>query len=53
MLTPPNDGMEDAMPRLDSYLIFEGTCAEAMRFHECTFGGILESPATHAATASA
>ena len=27
------------MPMLDSYLFFDGTCAEAMRFYEKTIGG--------------
>jgi PhnB protein len=27
------------MPVLDSYLFFDGTCAEAMRFYEKTLGG--------------
>ncbi|MBE7368561.1 VOC family protein [Ramlibacter pallidus] len=30
------------MPDLDSYLFFNGNCAEAMRFYERTFGGQLE-----------
>jgi PhnB protein len=30
------------MPQLDAYLIFDGTCAEAMRFYERTLGGKLE-----------
>ncbi|MDQ6831303.1 MAG: VOC family protein [Gemmatimonadota bacterium] len=30
------------MPNIDSYLMFDGTCAEAMRFYEKTLGGKLE-----------
>ncbi|HVE52554.1 MAG TPA: VOC family protein [Ramlibacter sp.] len=30
------------MPELDSYLFFNGNCAEAMRFYERTLGGTLE-----------
>lgn len=30
------------MPQLDSYLFFDGQCAEAMRFYERTLGGKLE-----------
>jgi len=30
------------MSQLDSYLFFNGTCAEAMRFYERTLGGKLE-----------
>ena len=35
------------MPTLDSYLFFNGNCAEAMRFYERTLGGKLEMM-THA-----
>ena len=31
------------MPILDSYLFFDGRCAEAMRFYERTLGGKLEA----------
>ena len=31
------------MPVLDSYLFFNGNCAEAMRFYERTLGGRLEA----------
>ena len=31
------------MTQLDSYLFFDGTCAEAMRFYERTLGGKLET----------
>lgn len=31
------------MPVLDSYLFFNGQCAEAMRFYERTLGGKLEA----------
>lgn len=31
------------MPTLDSYLFFDGRCAEAMRFYEKTIGGKLEA----------
>mgnify|MGYP003693826523 FL=1 len=27
------------MPQLDSYLFFDGNCAEAMRFYERALGG--------------
>jgi PhnB protein len=36
------------MPQLASYLTFDGTCAEAMRFYERTLGGKLETLTTHA-----
>jgi PhnB protein len=36
------------MPQIDAYLIFDGTCAEAMRFYERTLGGKLEVLMTHA-----
>ena len=36
------------MPRIDAYLTFDGTCAEAMRFYERTLGGKLETLMTHA-----
>ena len=36
------------MPQLDTYLTFDGTCAEAMRFYERTLGGKLEVLMTHA-----
>jgi PhnB protein len=46
------------MPILDSYLFFNGNCAEAMRFYEKTIGGTLtammkygESPEPHACPA--
>ncbi len=29
------------MPQVDAYLIFDGTCAEAMRFYQRTLGGKL------------
>jgi PhnB protein len=36
------------MPVLDSYLFFNGNCAEAMRFYERTLGGKLEKMMTYA-----
>jgi PhnB protein len=36
------------MTQLDSYLFFDGNCAEAMRFYERTLGGKLEVLLTHA-----
>jgi PhnB protein len=36
------------MPQLDSYLFFNGTCAEAMRFYEKTLGGKIQMMMTHA-----
>ena len=36
------------MPALDSYLFFQGQCAEAMRFYERTLGGRLEALFTYA-----
>ena len=36
------------MPQLDSYLFFNGNCAEAMRFYERTLKGKLEMMMTHA-----
>ena len=35
------------MPVLESYLFFDGTCAEAMRFYERTLGGKLEMMMTY------
>jgi PhnB protein len=35
------------MPQLDSYIFFDGNCAEAMRFYERTLGGKLDMM-THA-----
>lgn len=35
------------MPMLDSYLFFNGTCAEAMRFYEKTIGGQMVSMLTY------
>lgn len=35
------------MPVLDSYLFFNGTCAEAMRFYEGALGGKLEMMMTY------
>jgi PhnB protein len=36
------------MPQLDTYLMFDGTCADAMRFYEKTLGAKLEMMMTHA-----
>ncbi|MFC5498929.1 VOC family protein [Caenimonas terrae] len=36
------------MPVLDSYLFFNGNCAQAMRFYEKTLGGKLETMMTYA-----
>jgi PhnB protein len=36
------------MPTLDSYLFFNGNCAEAMRFYERTLGGKIERMMTYA-----
>ena len=36
------------MAQLDAYLIFDGNCADAMRFYERTLGGKLEVMMTHA-----
>jgi PhnB protein len=35
------------MPVLDSYLFFDGTCAQAMRFYESALGGKLEMMMTY------
>jgi PhnB protein len=35
------------MPQLTAYLVFDGTCAEAMRFYERALGGKLETLMTH------
>jgi PhnB protein len=35
------------MPVLDSYLFFNGNCADAMRFYERTLGGKLEAVMTY------
>lgn len=35
------------MPVLDSYLFFNGNCAEAMRFYAATLGGKLEALMTY------
>lgn len=36
------------MPVLDSYLFFNGNCAQAMRFYERTLGGKLETVMSYA-----
>ena len=36
------------MPMLDSYLFFDGTCAQAMRFYERILGGQMETFMTYA-----
>lgn len=36
------------MPQLDAYLIFNGNCADVMRFYERKLGGKLEVLMTHA-----
>ena len=36
------------MPMLDTYLFFDGQCAEAMRFYERSLGGQLEALLTYA-----
>lgn len=36
------------MPMLDSYIFFDGQCAEAMRFYEQVTGGKLEALLTYA-----
>jgi PhnB protein len=36
------------MPQLDAYLVFDGNCADAMRFYERTLGGRIEMMMTHA-----
>jgi PhnB protein len=36
------------MPMLDSYLFFDGQCADAMRFYERTLGGCMETFMTYA-----
>jgi len=36
------------MPQFDTYLFFDGNCAEAMRFYERTLGGKIEMMMTHA-----
>jgi PhnB protein len=36
------------MPVLDSYLFFNGNCADAMRFYEKTLGGKMEMMMTYA-----
>jgi PhnB protein len=41
------------MPQLDSYLFFDGNCAEAMRFYERALGGKLEILMTHAQSPAA
>jgi PhnB protein len=35
------------MPVLDSYIFFDGNCAEAMRFYEANLGGKLEALMTY------
>ncbi|MBI5279240.1 MAG: VOC family protein [Burkholderiales bacterium] len=35
------------MPVLDSYIFFDGNCADAMRFYEKTLGGKLEALMTY------
>jgi PhnB protein len=41
------------MPQLDTYLFFDGNCAEAMRFYERTLGGKIRMMMTHAEAPSA
>jgi PhnB protein len=36
------------MPTLDTYIFFDGQCAEAMRFYERTLGGKLQTLLTYA-----
>jgi PhnB protein len=36
------------MPNFDSYIFFNGQCAEAMRFYERTLGGKIETLMTYA-----
>ena len=36
------------MSQINTYLFFNGTCAEAMRFYERTLGGKIEMMMTHA-----
>jgi PhnB protein len=36
------------MPRFTTYLSFDGTCADAMRFYERTLGGKITMSMTHA-----
>jgi PhnB protein len=36
------------MPQLDTYLFFDGTCAQAMRFYEKALGATLETAMTYA-----
>lgn len=36
------------MPMLDSYLFFNGNCAEAMRFYQRTLGGEMQAMMTYA-----
>ena len=36
------------MPQLDSYLFFDGHCAEAMRFYQRVLGGDLQKMMTYA-----
>ena len=36
------------MSQLDSYIFFDGTCADAMRFYERTLGGKIQMMMTHA-----
>jgi PhnB protein len=35
------------MPMLDSYLFFDGTCAEAMQFYQRTLGGTMQAMMTY------
>lgn len=35
------------MPQLDTYLFFDGNCADAMRFYEATLGGKIEMMLTY------
>jgi PhnB protein len=39
---------EIPMSQLDAYLVFDGTCAQAMRFYERVLGGKLDALITHA-----
>jgi PhnB protein len=45
---PSVQRQENHMPMLDSYLFFNGTCAEAMRFYQRTLGGEIQAMMTYA-----
>jgi PhnB protein len=46
-VAPREPNQEIGMPTIDSYIFFDGQCAEAMRFYEKTLGGKLQTLMTY------